>query len=218
MQRAKRKFAYECQSIPSSALTWPRWKCLPEPSPSARSVSHATPPISDSDFDTTVFACGCPSPITIPTQQSPKYGKSALPCWPQLEVAGGTPYTWATCLFDTHLSRRGLYKKSATSRMGQMDYANMILRASPSGSSAIRHLLSQIIVLLFSELVGSHLRPGMLGFPVAANAAHDAAIFFPNACASGVFLAHNVWCYQSRIGVRQCAMRQGCHRESASAK
>jgi hypothetical protein len=26
MQRAKGKFAYECQSIPSSALTWPRWK------------------------------------------------------------------------------------------------------------------------------------------------------------------------------------------------
>ena len=62
----------------------------------------------------------------------------------------------------------------------------MILRASPSGSSTMRHSLSQIIVLLVSGSVGCHFKPGRLGFPVAANAAQDEAIFFANACASGV--------------------------------
>ena len=62
----------------------------------------------------------------------------------------------------------------------------MILRASASGSSAMRQSLSQIIVRLVSGSVGAQFNPGMLGFPVAANAAHDAAIFFASACASGV--------------------------------
>jgi hypothetical protein len=62
----------------------------------------------------------------------------------------------------------------------------MILRASPSGSSTMRHSLSQTIVLLVSGSVGSHFKPGTLGLPVAANAAHDEAIFFASACASGV--------------------------------
>ena len=62
----------------------------------------------------------------------------------------------------------------------------MILRASPSGSSTMRHSLSQIIVLLVSGSVGSHFKPGRLGFPVAVNAAHEEAMFFASACASSV--------------------------------
>ena len=68
-----------------------------------------------------------------------------------------------------------------------MHQAKIILRASPSGSSAIRHSLSQIIVLFVSGSVGTHFRSGKLGFPVVANAAHDDPIFFASACASGVF-------------------------------
>ena len=67
------------------------------------------------------------------------------------------------------------------------DQVRMILRASPSGSFIMRHSLSQIIVLFVSGSVGDHFRPGMLGFPVAANVAQDAAIFLASACASGVF-------------------------------
>jgi len=62
----------------------------------------------------------------------------------------------------------------------------MILRASPSGSFPMRHSLSQIIVLFVSGSVSDHFNPGIAGFPVAANAAQDAAIFFANVCASGV--------------------------------
>src|SRR5580704_2851403 len=67
------------------------------------------------------------------------------------------------------------------------DQVRMILRASPSGSFTMLHSLSQIIVLFVSGSVGDHFKPGMLGFPVAANAAQDAAIFLASACASGVF-------------------------------
>jgi hypothetical protein len=49
------------------------------------------------------------------------------------------------------------------------DQVKMILRASPSGSLTIWHSLSQIIVLLVSGSVGSHLSPDML----AANAARQ---------------------------------------------
>jgi hypothetical protein len=62
----------------------------------------------------------------------------------------------------------------------------MILRASPSGSSTIRHRLSQIIVRLVSVSVGLQVKPGKLGFPVEAKAAQDDAIFLAKACASGV--------------------------------
>ena len=58
------------------------------------------------------------------------------------------------------------------------DQVKMILRASPSGSFTMRHSLSQIMVVLVSGSVGAHFKPDMLGFPVAANAAQDAAIFF----------------------------------------
>src|SRR5579863_2504593 len=67
------------------------------------------------------------------------------------------------------------------------DQVRMILRASASGSFTMRHSLSQIIVLFVSGSVGDHFKPGTLGFPVAANAAQDAAIFLASACASGVF-------------------------------
>ena len=62
----------------------------------------------------------------------------------------------------------------------------MILRASPSGSLTMRHSLSQIIVRLVSGSVASQVKPGMLGIPVVAKAAQDAAIFLANAWASGV--------------------------------
>ena len=68
-----------------------------------------------------------------------------------------------------------------------MDQARMMLRASFSGSSAIRDSLSQIIVLFDSGSVDAQVKPGILGLPVAANAAHDDAIFFASACASRVF-------------------------------
>jgi hypothetical protein len=63
----------------------------------------------------------------------------------------------------------------------------MILRASASGSSDIRRSLSQIIVLLVSGSVAVHFRPGILGSPVAAKEAQEAAIFYASTCASGVF-------------------------------
>ena len=63
----------------------------------------------------------------------------------------------------------------------------MILRVSPSGSSTMRHSLSQTIVLFVSGSVVNHFKPGMFRYPVEANAAQDAAIFFASACASGVF-------------------------------
>ena len=50
----------------------------------------------------------------------------------------------------------------------------------------MRHSLSQIIVRLVFGSVGCQVSSGKLGLPVAANAAHDDAIFFANACASGV--------------------------------
>jgi len=62
----------------------------------------------------------------------------------------------------------------------------MIVRAFASGSSAILRSLSQIIVLLVSGSVGFQVRQGMLGSPVAAKEAQDAAIFFASTCASGV--------------------------------
>ena len=62
----------------------------------------------------------------------------------------------------------------------------MILRASLSGSSTIRHWLSQTMVLLLSGSVGNQCNSGRLGFPLAANAAQAAAIFFASAWASGV--------------------------------
>src|SRR5579859_1970318 len=65
---------------------------------------------------------------------------------------------------------------------GGKDHVERILRASPSGSFTIRHSLSQIIVLLLSGSVGCQVRPGRLGFPVAAKAAHEEAIFFASAC------------------------------------
>src|SRR5215469_15903614 len=63
----------------------------------------------------------------------------------------------------------------------------MILRTSPSGSSTILLSLSHTMALFVSGSVGAHFNPGLLGFPVAAKAAHDDAIFFANTCASGVF-------------------------------
>jgi hypothetical protein len=53
----------------------------------------------------------------------------------------------------------------------------MILRPSPSGSSAIRHSLSQIIVLLVSGPVDAHFKPSILGFPVVANAGRSRTRF-----------------------------------------
>jgi len=50
----------------------------------------------------------------------------------------------------------------------------------------MRHWFSQTIVLLVSGSVASQINPGTLGFPVAENTAQDEAIFFANACASGV--------------------------------
>jgi hypothetical protein len=96
----------------------------------------------------------------------------------------------------------------------------MILRASPSGSFAMLHSLSQIIVLFVSGSVGDHFKPGMLGFPVAANAAQDAAIFLASASASGCFqsLARTSWCCRSRTEARQCATLQPRHPESTSAR
>ena len=73
-----------------------------------------------------------------------------------------------------------------TKKVIGMNQVKIILRASPSGSSAILHSLSQIIVLFVSGSVGAHFRFGILGFPVAANAAHDDAIFFARVCASRV--------------------------------
>jgi len=63
----------------------------------------------------------------------------------------------------------------------------MILRTSPSGSSAMAHWLSKIMLLLLTGSVTVHASPGMLGFPDAANVAQALAIFFASACASGVF-------------------------------
>src|SRR5215469_13342621 len=62
----------------------------------------------------------------------------------------------------------------------------MILRACPSGSFTMRQSLSQTIVLFASGSVGCQFKVGIDGLPVAANAAHDEAIFFASACASGV--------------------------------
>ena len=61
------------------------------------------------------------------------------------------------------------------------DHVKMILRTSPSGSFTMRQSLSQIIVRLVCGSVGCQVKPGTLGFPVAAKAAHDDAIFFANA-------------------------------------
>src|SRR6185295_15413505 len=88
------------------------------------------------------------------------------------------------------------------------DQAKMILRASASGSFAIRHWSSQIIVLLVSGSVASHFRPATLGFPVAANAAHDDAIFFASACASGVL---PVPCSQRLVLSKQNWSSAVCH-------
>src|SRR6476661_10668654 len=84
----------------------------------------------------------------------------------------------------------------------------MILRASPSGSLVMRHSLSQIIVLLVSGSVGSQFNPGRLGFPVAAKAAHDDAIFFARACASGVL---PVPCSQRLVLSKQNWRSAVCH-------
>src|SRR5690349_2155456 len=65
-------------------------------------------------------------------------------------------------------------------------HVRMIFRASPSGSFTIRHSLSQTIVLFVSGSLGAQFNPEMLGFPVAANAAHADAILFASACASTV--------------------------------
>ena len=74
----------------------------------------------------------------------------------------------------------------APQQIARQDQVNMIVRAFASGSSAIRHSLSQTIVLLVSGSVGCHFRPGMLGSPFAAKESQEAAIFFANTCASGV--------------------------------
>src|SRR5690349_5096505 len=84
----------------------------------------------------------------------------------------------------------------------------MILRASPSGSSAMRQSLSQIIVLFDSGSVAVHFNPGMLGFPVAANAAHEDAIFFASAWASGVL---PVPCSQRLVLSKQNCSSAVCH-------
>jgi DNA-binding transcriptional LysR family regulator len=60
-------------------------------------------------------------------------------------------------------------------------HPKMILRASASGSFSIRISLSQTIVLFVSGSEGSHLTSEVLGLPLAANAAHDEAIFFASA-------------------------------------
>src|SRR5512146_1334234 len=90
----------------------------------------------------------------------------------------------------------------------------MILRASPSGSLIIRHTLSQTIVLLVSGSAGSHFKPGMLGFPVAAKAAQAEAIFFANACASGVL---PVPCSQRLVLSKQNASSAVCHAPESSS-
>src|SRR6476659_5323271 len=91
----------------------------------------------------------------------------------------------------------------------------MILRASPSGSSSMRHSLSQLIVLLVSGSVGSHFKPGTLGVPVAANVAHDEAIFFASACASGVL---PVPCSQRFVLSQQNWSSAVCHAPGAPSK
>jgi hypothetical protein len=48
------------------------------------------------------------------------------------------------------------------------------------------HSLSQIIVRLVFGSLGCHASFGKPGLPVAANVAHEDAIFFANAWASGV--------------------------------
>ena len=50
----------------------------------------------------------------------------------------------------------------------------------------MRHSLSQIIVRFVFGSLGCQVSLGKLGLPVAANVAHDDAIFFAYACASGV--------------------------------
>ena len=76
-------------------------------------------------------------------------------------------------------SRHSLFKRIETLCLN--DQVKMILRTSPSGSFTRRQSLSQIIVRLVSGSVGCQVKPGTLGFPVAAKAAQDDAIFFANA-------------------------------------
>jgi hypothetical protein len=62
-------------------------------------------------------------------------------------------------------------------RPAQDDQLKMILRAGPSGSFTIRQSLSHSMVLSVSGSVASHWMPGMLGWPLAAKAAQQAAMF-----------------------------------------
>ena len=72
----------------------------------------------------------------------------------------------------------------------------------------MRHSLSQTIVRLVFGSVGCHASLGRLGLPVAANLAHDDAIFFAKACASGVW---PVPCAQRLVLSKQNASSAVCH-------
>ena len=74
----------------------------------------------------------------------------------------------------------------SSARNWRFDQLWSILRTSPSGSSAMRHWLSQTMVWLRSGSDGVQTRPGWLGFPVLAKFDHAVAIFLASVCASGV--------------------------------